>query len=252
MARWHVRSRGDRDIHAMVRTEAASSASGAELGSESGAVELPAEERELAALQAGDDRAFERLVRAHVGRLHAVALRLLQNPADADEVVQEGFLSAYRNLPSFRGEARLETWLHRIVVNAALQRLRRRKHRIESAGRVEDGVDGTDEGMGVDVDELLPRFSENGYPEHFHRPWVQTTEELATRAETREQVRRMIDKLPDNYRTVLILRDIEELDTSAVSELLELTPGTVKVRLHRARQALRNLLEHEFELTRQA
>jgi RNA polymerase sigma-70 factor (ECF subfamily) len=226
----------------MVRTEGASSANSAELDDESGA-----DERELAALQAGDDRAFERLVRAHVGRLHAVALRLLQNPADADEVVQEGFLSAYRNLPSFRGEARLETWLHRIVVNAALQRLRRRKHRIEST----DSSHLSEEGD-VDVDELLPRFSENGYPEHLHRPWVQTTEELATRAETREQVRRMIDKLPDNYRTVLILRDIEELDTSAVSELLELTPGTVKVRLHRARQALRNLLEHEFELTRQA
>jgi RNA polymerase sigma-70 factor (ECF subfamily) len=211
-------------------------------GSATGAVELLADERELAALQAGDDRAFERLVRAHVGRLHAVALRLLQNPADADEVVQEAFLSAYRNLAGFRGEARLETWLHRIVVNAALQRLRRRKRQLESGAETEI----------EDVDSLLPRFQENGYPEHFHRPWVQTSEELATRAETREQVRRMIDKLPDNYRTVLILRDIEELDTSAVADLLELAPGTVKVRLHRARQALRNLLEHEFELTRQA
>jgi RNA polymerase sigma-70 factor (ECF subfamily) len=224
-----------------VSSEAATSASGAHL--QEGDVELSADERELAALQAGDDRAFERLVREHVGRLHAVALRLLQNPADADEVVQEAFLSAYRSLSGFRGEARLETWLHRIVVNAALQRLRRRKRELES----------TDTSSEVSsVDELLPRFRENGYPEQFHRPWVQTTEELATRAETREQVRRMIDKLPDNYRTVLILRDIEELDTSAVAELLELTPGTVKVRLHRARQALRNLLEHEFELTRQA
>ena len=212
------------------------------IGSATGAVELLPDERELAALQSGDDRAFERLVRAHVGRLHAVALRLLQNPADADEVVQEAFLSAYRNLAGFRGEARLETWLHRIVVNAALQRLRRRKRQVESGAETEI----------EDVDSLLPRFQENGYPEHFHRPWVQTSEELATRAETREQVRRMIDKLPDNYRTVLILRDIEELDTSAVADLLELAPGTVKVRLHRARQALRNLLEHEFELTREA
>jgi RNA polymerase sigma-70 factor (ECF subfamily) len=243
-----------------VSSEAASSASDAALcasPAESDAELLMADELELAALQAGDDRAFERLVRAHVGRLHAVALRLLQNPADADEVVQEAFLSAYRNLPGFRGEARLETWLHRIVVNAALQRLRRRKRKIEEAvfsrGAVESGQVVDDGGAEVmDVDELLPRFQENGYPEQFHRPWVQTTEELATRAETREQVRRMIDKLPDNYRTVLILRDIEELDTSAVSDLLELTPGTVKVRLHRARQALRNLLEHEFELTRQA
>lgn len=189
------------------------------------------------AIAAGDARAFERLVRAHVDPLRAVALRLLQNQADADEVVQEAFLSAFRNLSSFRGDARLGTWLHRIVVNAALQRLRRRKRR------------GT---ASESVDELLPRFLDNGHPEHFHRPWVQTAEELATRAETREHVRRVIDKLPENYRTVLILRDIEELDTAEVADLLELSPGAVKVRLHRARQALRNLLEHEFELTQQA
>lgn len=246
-----------------MRSEAGSSASGAsdtpELAESGDSAGVGGVEDDLAALQAGDDRAFERLVRAHVGRLHAVAMRLLQNPADADEVVQEAFLSAYRSLANFRGEARLETWLHRIVVNAALQRLRRRKRQIGAAGPMlasEQGDDGgavaADSGHGVELDELLPRFQENGYPEHFHRPWVQTTEELATRAETREQVRRMIDKLPDNYRTVLVLRDIEELDTSAVAELLELTPGTVKVRLHRARQALRNLLEHEFELTREA
>jgi RNA polymerase sigma-70 factor (ECF subfamily) len=238
-----------------VRSEAGASASSA--GDRSGlgdkAGQAGEAEDDLIALQAGDDRAFERLVRAHVGRLHAVALRLLQNPADADEVVQEAFLSAYRNLANFRGDARVETWLHRIVVNAALQRLRRRKRQVGAVGQMLASE--VDDGGGdsvADVDELLPRFQENGYPEHVHRPWVQTTEELATRAETREQVRRMIDKLPDNYRTVLILRDIEELDTSAVAELLELTPGTVKVRLHRARQALRNLLEHEFELTREA
>jgi RNA polymerase sigma-70 factor (ECF subfamily) len=232
-----------------VRSEAGSSASGASDTPELGHTAESLGD-DLAALQAGDDRAFERLVRAHVGRLHAVALRLLQNPADADEVVQEAFLSAYRNLANFRGDARIETWLHRIVVNAALQRLRRRKRQIGTATQMVGSGDSAEDA--AEVDELLPRFQENGYPEHLHRPWVQTTEELATRAETREQVRRMIDKLPDNYRTVLILRDIEELDTSAVAELLELTPGTVKVRLHRARQALRNLLEHEFELTREA
>jgi RNA polymerase sigma-70 factor (ECF subfamily) len=191
-------------------------------------------------MRAGDDRAFERLVREYVGSLHAVALRLLQNPADADDAVQEAFLSAYRNFAGFRGDARLGTWLHRIVVNAALGRLRRRKRRPEHGAEL------------LDVTELLPRFRENGYPEQFHEPWVHPAEELATRAETREQVRQMIDKLPENYRTVLILRDIEELGTAETAELLELSPGTVKVRLHRARQALRNLLERELELTRKA
>jgi RNA polymerase sigma-70 factor, ECF subfamily len=194
-------------------------------------------EREIVeGMRSGDDRAFERLVREYVGPLHAVALRLLQNPADADDAVQEAFLSAFRNFESFRGDARLGTWLHRIVVNAALGRLRRRKRRLEH-------------GELVDLTELLPKFRENGYPEQFHEPWVAPAEELAARAETREQVRQMIDKLPENYRTVLILRDIEELSTAETGELLELSPGTVKVRLHRARQALRNLLEHELELT---
>lgn len=197
-------------------------------------------EREIiAGMHAGDDRAFEKLVREYVGPMQAVALRLLQNPADADDAVQEAFLSAFRNFASFRGDARLGTWLHRIVVNAALGRLRRRKRSPEHGAAI------------VDVTELLPRFRESGYPEHFHEPWVHPAEELATRAETREQVRQMIDKLPENYRTVLILRDIEELSTAETGELLELSPGTVKVRLHRARQALRNLLERELELTRQ-
>jgi RNA polymerase sigma-70 factor, ECF subfamily len=200
-------------------------------------------ERELELIEgmrAGDDRAFERLVREYIGPLHAVALRLLQNPADADDAVQEAFLNAFRNFDSFRGDARLSTWLHRIVVNAALGRLRKRKRRPDLRADV------------VDISDLLPRFRDNGYPQQFHEPWVQPAEELATRAETREQVRQMIDKLPDNYRTVLILRDIEELSTAETSELLGLSSGTVKVRLHRARQALRNLLERELELTREA
>lgn len=197
-----------------------------------------AEERAIVeGMRAGDDRAFEKLVRAHIAPLRAVALRLLQNPDDADDAVQEAFLNAFRNFSSFRGDARLGTWLHRIVVNAALQRLRKRKRRADS-------------GEVVEISELLPRFREDGHPEQFHQRWVQPVEELLSRAETREQVRRMIDKLPDNYRTVLILRDIEELSTAESAELLGLAPGTLKVRLHRARQALRNLLERELELTR--
>lgn len=189
-------------------------------------------------LRRGEDRAFEWLVRTYVTPLRAVALRLLQNPADADDAVQEAFLAAYRSFDRFRGDARLGTWLHRIVVNAALQRLRR-------ARRQADGGE-------LDVDKLLPRFYDNGYPEHFHQPWVQSIDDLVSRAETREQVREMIDRLPESYRTVLVLRDIEELDTAEAAELLGITPAALKVRLHRARQALRNLLERELELTQRA
>ncbi len=194
------------------------------------------EEQILAGLRAGDPQAFERLVRRDVGRLRAVARRLLQNDADADEVVQEAFLSAYRNLDGFRHEAGLSSWLHRITVNAALQRLRK----CRTARNL---------GQLIDVDAHVPQFQLDGYPVHMHQPWVYDADELLAREQTREQVRKMIDRLPENYRTVLILRDIEELSTAESAALLELAPGTLKVRLHRARQALRNLLEREFELT---
>lgn len=190
----------------------------------------------VAGLRAGDDRAFELLVRTYVGPLRAVAMRLLQNQADADDAVQEALLSAFRGFAGFRADARLGTWLHRIVVNAALQRLRRRRP--------------TDEAQELEpLGELLPRFAESGYPEHFHQPWTSSIDELVTRAETRESVRAMIDRLPEGHRTVLILRDIEELDTQEAADLLGITPATLKVRLHRARQALRNLFERELELT---
>lgn len=190
----------------------------------------------VAGLRAGEDRAFELLVRTYVGPLRAVALRLLQNQADADDAVQEALLSAFRGFANFRADARLGTWLHRIVVNAALQRLRRRRP--------------TDEAQELEpLGELLPRFADSGYPEHFHQPWTSSIDELVTRAETRESVRAMIDRLPEGHRTVLILRDIEELDTQEAADLLGITPATLKVRLHRARQALRNLFERELELT---
>lgn len=197
----------------------------------SGAAELDA--TIVAGLRAGEDRAFELLVRTYAGPLRAVALRLLQNQADADDAVQEALLSAYRGFTNFRADARLGTWLHRIVVNAALQRLRRKRP-----------TDDTEA-----LSELLPRFSEAGYPEHFHQPWTSSIDDLVARAETRESVRDMIDRLPESYRTVLILRDIEELDTQEAADLLGITPATLKVRLHRARQALRNLFERSLELT---
>lgn len=193
----------------------------------------------VAGLRSGDPRAFEAMVRAHVGPLRAVALRLLRNEEDADDAVQEAFLNAYRSLDRFRGDARLGTWLHRIVVNVALGRLRKR----ESAKR---------DGEQVQIDAHLPQFHENGMSQRFHQRWTVGADELVSRAETREVVRNTIDKVPEPYRTVLVLRDIEELDTAETAELLGIKPGTVKVRLHRARQALRNLLERELELTGEA
>ncbi len=178
----------------------------------------------VARLQAGDEAAFETLVREHAGRLLPVAKRLLKNDDDASDAVQDAFLSAFKAIGRFETRARLSTWLHRIVVNSALMKLRSKRRRPETS-----------------IESLLPRFKEDGH--HFDppAPWRPTTE--VERAELREIVRAAIDRLPDSYRTVLLLRDIEQLDTEETATILGVTPNAVKIRLHRARLALRGLLD---------
>ena len=185
-----------------------------------------AERALLAALRAGDDRAYERLVREHGGRMLAVARRILRNDEEARDALQEAFLLAFRGLPRFAGQSRLATWLHRIVVNAALMKLRsRRAHPEES------------------IEPLLPTFLEDGHSTATYGEWPESAERLLERAEVRRRVRASIDRLPATYRTVLLLRDIEELDTGEVATALGISPNAVKIRLHRARQALRELLD---------
>ncbi len=181
----------------------------------------------VARLQASDDSAFSELVRAQGPRMLAVARRLLRSDEDAADAVQEAFISAFRAIGNFEGGARLSTWLHRIVVNAALMRLRSRSRRPETS-----------------IDGLLPRFVEDGEYLDEPREW-KSPEALSAleRRETREMVRGLIDRLPTDYRTVLLLRDIEGLDTKETAELLGVTPNAAKIRLHRARLALRGLLD---------
>jgi len=184
------------------------------------------ERERLARLRAGDEAAFEALVRDEGGRLLARARTLLQDEEDARDVVQEAFLSAYRALDRFDGRSTLSTWLHRIVINAALMRLRRRKRRPEVA-----------------IEDLLPEFGRDGRRLGLESAWEETAEDAAEREELREQVRDRIERLPEPYRTVLLLRDIEGLDTQETARVMGISTGLVKVRLHRARQALRALLE---------
>lgn len=181
-------------------------------------------------LRAGDEEAFETLVRIHAGRLLAVARRFLGSEEEARDAVQDAFLSAYRSLDRFEEEARLSTWLHRIVVNGALMRLRSRRRRPEEP-----------------IEKLLPRFDAGGMSVEFPREWKAPAQRLLERKETRSIVRDNIEKLPDGYRAVLLLRDIEERDTEETARLLGLTAGAVKVRLHRARLALRTLLAAIFD-----
>jgi RNA polymerase sigma-70 factor (ECF subfamily) len=185
----------------------------------------------LEKLRAGDDAAYEWLVRSYSGRMLAVARRFLRSEEDARDAVQEAFLNAFRAMDRFEGGSRLSTWLHRIVVNACLMRLRTRRRKPEES-----------------IDELLPRYHDDGHPASPAGPWRPDVSDQLESAEVRLQVREAIDRLPDTYRTVLLLRDIEEFDTEEAARLLDISRAAVKTRLHRARQALRELLDSQFRL----
>jgi len=168
-------------------------------------------------------------VRRHSGRMLATARRLLRSDDDAADALQEAFISAFRSIDRFAGNSRLATWLHRIVVNACLMKLRSRSRQPE-----------------VSIESLLPTFSSWGHHDHSVRNWRKLPIEEMLTDETRALVRRCIDMLPEDFRTILVLRDIEELSTEEAAAVVDITPGAAKVRLHRARQALRTLLEPHF------
>lgn len=179
-------------------------------------------------LRAGDEDAYEEMVRLYSGRLLAVARRLLRSDHDAEDALQDGFVSAFCALRSFRGDCKLSTWLHRIVVNSALIRMRTRRRRAEEP-----------------IDGLLPKYLADGHHAVTFETWTNTENTLIDR-EVRAEVRAAIDRLPESYRTVLLLRDIEELDSETVAAMLGVTANAVKIRLHRARQALLTLLTPVF------
>jgi RNA polymerase sigma-70 factor, ECF subfamily len=183
----------------------------------------------IAQLRAGDDAAFEQVVRTYGGRLLAVARRIVNSEEDARDAVQDAFLNAFRSLDRFEGNAKLSTWLHRIVVNAALMKLRTRKRKPEQS-----------------IEGLLPSFLDDGHHEERFQSWDEPVDKLMERAENRELVRKQIDALPEGYRTVLVLRDIEGLDTEETAKVLGLSVNATKIRLHRARQALRTMLAPHF------
>jgi RNA polymerase sigma-70 factor (ECF subfamily) len=166
----------------------------------------------VARLRAGDEDAYEEFFRAHSGALMAVARRFLGDTDDAADATQDAFVSAFKAMGSFEGTSRLGTWLHRITVNACLMKLRSRKR-----------------SRHVPLDDS-------------HAPVCRAEDDHLGWAEVAERVRKCIDQLPPAYRTVIRLRDIEEVDTAEAAGRLGTNEGVVKVRLHRARQALKALL----------
>ena len=188
-----------------------------------------AESELLERLRAGDEAACETLVRDHTARLLAVARRHVRNEEDARDAVQEAFIAAFRAIGKFEGGSTLSTWLHRIAINCCLMKLRSGRRHPETS-----------------IEELLPTFDETGHRVLGDESWPESVQAALERRQTREQVREAIGRLPEKYRTVILLRDIEELSTEEAARVLEATPTAVKIRLHRARQALRALIARGF------
>jgi RNA polymerase sigma-70 factor, ECF subfamily len=184
---------------------------------------------DLDQLKSQDARAFESLVRTSTGRMLAVASRMLRNDQDAQDAVQEAFIQAYKALPQFEARCSITTWLHSITVRACLMKLRRQRSRKET-----------------DIEPLLPQFKADGHRMNVGSGWSDC-EASAIGTEDKEFIRNCIDQLPEDYRNIILLRDIEEMDTREVAEHLEISESLVKTRLHRARQALRTLLEPRFQ-----
>ena len=186
---------------------------------------------ELALVQAakgGDVGAFEQLVKRYDRNVFRIAQHITQNREDAEDVVQEAFLKAYRNLQQFQGQSKFYTWLVRIAVNEALMKLRRRKP---------ERTVSLDEDIQTDEDSVPREVAD----------WSPNPEQQYNQAELREILTKTIQGLPSSFRTVFVLRDVEGLSTEETAEALELSIPAVKSRLLRARLQLRERLSRFFQ-----
>jgi RNA polymerase sigma-70 factor (ECF subfamily) len=197
-------------------------------------VELVRQELDDASLaarvQAGDPAAFELLMRRHNRRLYRLARSMLRNAADAEEALQDGYLAAYQNMAAFRGEASLATWLSRVVVNQCLARLRRQARRDNIVPMVAMG--------GLDEQEafIMPADDKDA------------PDRALIRAELRAVLERKLDELPEAFRTVFVLRSVEELSVEETARTLDLPEATVRSRHFRARSMLRESLAMDIDI----
>lgn len=177
-------------------------------------------------LRSGDRPVTERFVREHAGWMLGLAQRYVKDASLAEDCVQEAFLQAFRSIGEFEGRSALKSWLYRIVINTALMKLRSRRCAIEQP-----------------VEDILPHIDRDCC--RMQASWTEmaTPHEILERKEACELVVAKMMELPDSYRIVLLLRDIEGMSTEETARALAMTEGAVKVRLHRARAAFKMLVE---------
>jgi RNA polymerase sigma-70 factor (ECF subfamily) len=196
------------------------------------AAALPDDAELARRIEARDERAFEAVMRAHNRMLYRLARSILRDDAEAEDALQDAYLAAYRNISSFRGGSRLSTWLARIVMNEAYARLRRRKRAVvvplDATQRRDLGEPSPQEG-------IMPGET------------VERPDAAAMRAELRRMLERRIDALPDQFRAVFVLRDVEEMSVEETAECLDIPPATVRTRAFRARALLREALSRDLD-----
>ena len=180
----------------------------------------------VAGLKRGDPQAFEQFVKEQHGRMSSLASRFLGSEEEARDCVQDACLTVVRKIDGFRGDSQLSTWVHRIVVNTALARLRSRER----------------EHLVADSEEHLPQFDEHGYLIWPAGDDVRSLDDLMASEQIESKVRSAIDTLPADYRSIVLLRDLFGYSTRESAEILDITPSAAKVRLHRARSVLKSLL----------
>jgi len=196
----------------------------------------PAPDSDLALaqlLRTGSAAGLEGFMQAYAPRVYRLAHGVTRNSADAQEVVQDVFLTVARRIGEFEGRSALSTWIYRITMNTALNKRRGKRSEVE-----------------VSLEEHLPRFKEDGHREgdrsFLLADWSRTPEEELLSEDGRAAVHRAIDALPPSYRAVLILRDVEEMSNEEAAEALGESVASVKSRVHRARMALREQLTQSF------
>lgn len=183
----------------------------------------------IAAILAGDVQVFHELIRPYERRVYLMALSFLKNEPDAEDAAQEAFLKAYRNLKHFRGEARFGTWLVSIALNEARSRIRHRNTvRMESLDEPADDTEG----------HVSPALL---------RDWKEIPSEALERKEVRLLLEDAVTSLPSIYREVFQLRDVEQLNVNEAAQVLGISIGAVKVRLHRARMMLQKILAPQLK-----
>lgn len=181
----------------------------------------------LEALRAGDRAEFSRLVEAYSGKLYRLALKMLGNQQDAEDILQETFIKAYRHLNTFDGRSHLSTWLYRIATNEALMKLRKKRPETVSIDEPLETMEGEQEPLQI-VD------------------WCCLPEDELTSTEVRKYIDAAVGRLPESLRVVFLLRDIEDLSTLETAQTLGLSEEAVKTRLSRARMRLREELSSYF------